>query len=170
MRMSAKLLLVVALASPIAAYAQDAGSQTAAVSGNTSGQSTVYVYRYKQFEGSALSPSVFCDDGQLARMENGRFFVVHIAPGRHSFRSNDAQSGIELDAKAGEKYFIRVEIVTGMMKGHGRLVLTPSEQGSYELKSKHLKALDADKVTDKTRVSVEGLFSESSENKSAETK
>jgi hypothetical protein len=34
------------------------------------------VYRYKQFVGSALSPSVWCDETELARMENGRYFTV----------------------------------------------------------------------------------------------
>src|ERR1700716_3249980 len=29
-------------------------------------QATVYVYRYKQFVGSALSPSVYCDETELA--------------------------------------------------------------------------------------------------------
>src|SRR5262252_11158775 len=72
--------------------------------------SVVYVYRYKQFVGSALAPSVYCDEVQLARMENGRYFAVKLDAGKHSFRSNDTQSGIELDAKAGHEYYIRVEI------------------------------------------------------------
>jgi hypothetical protein len=41
-----------------------------------------------------------------------------------------------------------------MMKGHGRLILMAPEQGSYELKSKKLKPLDAGKIVDRTRVSV----------------
>jgi len=88
-------------------------------------------------------------------MANGRFFAAHLPPGKHSFRSNDSQSGVELEIKGGEKYFIRVEIATGMMKGHGRLVLTPAEQGGYELKAKQLKPLDADKISDKDRVSLQ---------------
>src|SRR5215469_9778058 len=76
----------------------------------------VYVYRYKQFVGSALAPSVYCDEVQLARMENGRYFLVRMEPGNHSFRSNDAQSGVALDLKAGQEYFIRVDIATGMLK------------------------------------------------------
>ncbi len=114
----------------------------------------VYVYRYKQFVGSALAPSVYCDEVQLARMDNGRYFTVAVDPGKHVFRSNDTQSGIELDAKAGQAYFIRVEIATGLMKGHGRLILTAPEQGRYELQSK-LKPVDAGKVMDQAHVSVE---------------
>lgn len=117
-------------------------------------KASVYVYRYKQFVGSALAPSVFCDEAQLARMENGRYFAVTLDPGPHTFRSNDPQSGVQLDLKAGQEYFIRVEIAAGMMKGHGRLILTASEQGRYELTSNKLRPLDADKVSDKARVSV----------------
>jgi hypothetical protein len=118
-------------------------------------KSTIYVYRYKQFVGSALAPSVYCDEVQLARMENGRYFALSVDPGQHNFRSNDAQSGIQLDTKPGQEYFIRVEIATGFMKGHGRLVLTSPEQGRYELQTSKLKPLDADKVSDRSRVSLE---------------
>src|SRR6516164_7350975 len=118
-------------------------SQTA-----TSSKAVVYVYRYKQFFGSGLAPSVYCDETQLARMENGRYFSLKLDPGKHAFRSNDAQSGVELDLKAGQEYFIRVEIAPGMMKGHGRLVMTAPEQGRYEVKSSQLKPLDSGKVMD----------------------
>jgi hypothetical protein len=56
--------------------------------------------------------------------------------------------------KAWTGIFLRVEIASGFMKGHGRLVVVPREQASYELKSK-LKPLDAGKVADQARVSVE---------------
>jgi len=120
-----------------------------------SDKAVVYVYRYKQFVGSALAPSVYCDEVQLARMENGRYFALNIDPGQHQFRSNDAQSGIQLDVKAGHEYYIRLEIATGFMKGRGRLVLAAPEQGRYELQSSKLKPLDTDRVVDHSRVSVE---------------
>ena len=113
-------------------------------------QATVYIYRYKQFVGSALSPSVYCDENELARMDNGKFFVVKLAPGKHIFRSNDKQAGIESELKAGQEYYIRVELATGFMKGHGRLMSVAPDQGSYEIKN--LKPLGADKVRDGTRV------------------
>lgn len=116
-------------------------------------KATVYIYRYKQYAGSGLEPSVYCNDVELAKMDNGRYFAVKLAPGKHTFRSNDKQAGIEMDMKSGEDYYIRVEIVAGFMKGHGRLVLMQKEQGSYEIKK--LKPLDADKVKDKTKVVIE---------------
>ena len=118
-----------------------------------SAKATVYVYRYKQFVGSALTPSVYCDESELAKMENGRYFSVKLDPGKHTFHSNDKQSGMELDVKAGQQYFLRVELVPGAMKGHGRLVLVPAEQGSYELIK--LKPLDGKKVVNASLVSVD---------------
>jgi hypothetical protein len=109
---------------------------------------------YKQFVGGALAPSVYCDDVQLARMDNGRYFMATIPAGKHTFRSNEVQSGMDLNLRSGQEYFLRVEIATGFMKGHGRLVLMPREQASYELRTAKLKPLDLAKVADKTRVSV----------------
>jgi hypothetical protein len=139
----------------LAAIAQEttAGSQRTADAKST--KATVYVYRYKQFVGSALSPSVYCDETELARMENGRYFTVKLDPGKHNFHSNDKQSGMDLDVKAGQEYFLRVEIASGFAKGHGRLVLMSPEQGGYELKSSKLKPLDSNKVINATLVSVD---------------
>jgi hypothetical protein len=125
-------------------------AETTTVNAGKDSQASVYVYRYKQFVGSALSPSVYCDETELARMDNGKFFVAKLSPGKHVFRSNDKQAGIEIDIKGGQDYYIRVELATGFMKGHGRLVLVTPEQGSYEIKK--LKPLSADKVKDSQHV------------------
>lgn len=148
-----RLLLSVTLLA-VFSFAQEPASTTPA-SDKSDTKATVYIYRYKQFTGSALAPSVFCDEVQLAKMENGRYFTVRMDPGKHVFHSNDKQAGVELDLKAGQQYFIRVEIATGFMKGHGRLILVAPEQGGYEMKSSKLKPLDANKVLDGTRVSAE---------------
>ena len=148
-----KILLPVIFLALFAVAQQTAN--TAQPSDNSDTKATVYVYRYKQFVGSALTPSVYCDDAELAKMENGRYFTVRIAPGKHVFHSNDKQSGVDLDLKAGQQYFIRVELATGFLKGHGRLLLVASEQGSYEMRSSKLKPLDGNKVVDASLVSTE---------------
>ena len=154
MRRFFQLLLAVSL-SGLLASAQEPTNPAPQTNDAKPSQATVYVYRYKQFVGSALSPSVYCDGTELARMENGRYFTAKLEPGKHSFTSNDKQSGIDLDLKAGEQYFIRVEIAAGFAKGHGRLILVPREQGGYELKSEKLKPLDASKVANKDVVSLD---------------
>jgi hypothetical protein len=110
----------------------------------------LYVYRHKQFAGSGLEPSVYLDEKQLARMDNGRYFVVKVQPGKHTIRSNDKQSGVEMELAAGKSYYIRVEIATGFMKGHGRLMLMQPEQATYEVKK--LQPLGPDKIVDKEAV------------------
>jgi len=152
---STKILLSAVLLASLFAFAQAQANPATPTIGNTTSKATVYVYRYKQFVGSALEPSVYCDDTQLARMTNGRYFTVKVDPGKHTFNSNDKQSGIELDVKAGQEYFIRLELVPGMMKGHGRLVMMSAEQGAYELKSNKLKPIDASKVANAAMVSTD---------------
>ena len=88
-------------------------------------------------------------------MKTGIAVAAKLAAGKHVFTSNDKQAGIDVDLKTGEDYYIRVELATGMMKGHGRLVLVAPEQGSYEIKK--LKPLDADKVKDNQHVVVADL-------------
>src|SRR5216684_372934 len=134
----------------LAAIAQEPTADLQKTAEAKPSKATVYVYRYKQFVGSALAPSVYCDETELARAENGRYFVAKLAPGKHVFRSNDKQAGIDTDLKPGQDYYIRVELATGFMKGHGRLVSVAPEQGSYEIKN--LKALGADKVKDGAHV------------------
>jgi hypothetical protein len=110
----------------------------------------IYVYRHKQFAGSGLEPSVYLDETQVARMDNGRFFVIKVQPGKHTIRSNDKQSGVEMDLAAGKTYYIKVEIAAGFMKGHGRLLLMQPEQATYEVKK--LQPLSPDKIVNKELV------------------
>jgi hypothetical protein len=152
-------LLILCFAS-LSAVAQETAADAQPSTVAQPSKATVFVYRYKQFVGSALAPSVYCDEAELARMDNGRYFAVKLDPGNHSFRSNDKQSGTELDVKAGQQYFLRVELVPGMMKGHGRLVLVSPEQGSYELNSSKLKPLDSKKVVNATLVSLDEVHPE----------
>jgi hypothetical protein len=150
-----KFLLVCAvLGSALLVSVASAQEPAQATSPQQAGDSdaTVYVYRYKQYVGKALSPSVYCDGNELARMENGRFFVVKVPAGAHVFSSNDKQAGIDVNLKPGEQYYIRVELATGFLKGHGRLVSMAPEQGAYEIKK--LKPLDSDKVKDTQHVSL----------------
>jgi hypothetical protein len=153
--LKAMLCLALSVSFANAQQPQAATPADTSVSQSKDSQATVYVYRYKQFVGSALSPSVYCDETELARMDNGKFFAVKLAPGKHVFRSNDKQAGIDVDLKGGQDYYIRVELATGFMKGHGRLVSVAPEQGTYEIKN--LKPLGADKVKDTQHVTIASL-------------
>jgi hypothetical protein len=57
------------------------------------------------------APEVYCDGKLLAELDGGRYFVVSLPPGEYSFHSkNKKNGGVLLNAKAGETYYLRVEM------------------------------------------------------------
>jgi hypothetical protein len=110
----------------------------------------INVYRYKQYVGSGIRPSIYCDEHDVARVQNGRYVVLALTPGEHTLRSNDKQSEIVLTVKPDQEYYIRIDIVAGMWKGHGRLTLVLPEQGVGELKQ--MKPADDDMLKERELV------------------
>jgi hypothetical protein len=94
----------------------------------------LYVYRQRRYTGSALAPSIYVDDEQIARIGNGRRCVIRLDPGIRNVRSDDKSSAISLEVKPGEKYFVRIDEAIGFWKGHGKLTMLMPEQGSAEFK------------------------------------
>jgi hypothetical protein len=131
----ALLLAVVVGAPSIAAPAPD------------DSQATIYIYRIKKFVGKGLEPSVYLDDVKLADMDNGRYFAVKVAPGPHVIRSNDKDSAVDQTFEAGKLYFVKVTIVTGMLKGYGMVATVTEEAGRRDMKK--LKPLDPNGVADR---------------------
>lgn len=111
---------------------------------------TVYIYRPKKLVGGALEPSVFCDGVELARMDNGRYFVLKLAPGKHIIHLTNEKKGYELNMAPGQTYYFRIGIEAGFWKGQGKILLEDNEKGAAEVKK--IKPLDADKIKDKTMV------------------
>ena len=105
---------------------------------------TVHFYRYKQFEGYALKPSIYCDGVELVRMQNGRFFTMQLPAGEHTCNANDKQAGATIKFEPGKDYYFRVNLQTGMWKGHFRLDYVMPEQGKYDVTN--LKPVDKDKI------------------------
>ena len=93
---------------------------------------------------------MYCDGVQLARLDNGRYFAIEFDPGRHSCKSNHKQSQLELDLRAGEIFYIRMEMEPGVFKPKGRLIPVGKTRGPIELR--HTRPLSPEKVKDKKRV------------------
>jgi hypothetical protein len=94
----------------------------------------LHVYRQHRYAGSALAPSIYLDDKQIARVGSGRHVTIRLTPGSHTIRSDDKSSAISLDTKPGQDYYVRVDEETGFWKGHGKLTLLLPEQGAAEYK------------------------------------
>src|SRR5258708_11340877 len=118
-----KLISLLLLALPVNIHAQDQKPISTA---------TICFYRPHRFEGSALKPPLFVDDIDVAHLHNGDAVEIIVFAGPHRLNSNDKSTGIELDAKAGQTYYIRVDIKTGAWKGHGAMTLVDPQQGKYE--------------------------------------
>jgi hypothetical protein len=113
-------------------------------------EATVFIYRPKKMVGGALEPSVYVDETELARMDNGRFFAIKVKPGKHIIRMTDDNKGYAIDMGPGQKYFFRIGIEAGMWKGHGKITLDDAERAIAEIKK--LKFLDQEKIKAPTMV------------------
>ncbi len=106
-------------------------------------QATIYFYRPKRFEGYGLKPSVFVDETKAGAMHNGSSVKVSVTPGSHRIYSTDKSTGLDLNAKPGETYYVRIDIQTGFWKGHGGVTLVDPQEGKYEVGELAHKGSDA---------------------------
>jgi hypothetical protein len=113
-------------------------------------KSIVFIGRLKDFGTRNYRPSVYVDDEQLARSQNGRYLAAKIDPGKHRVRAEDPKYSVLMDVKAGECYYFRVDLATGFWKSQGRLVSVTPEQGALDLK--RLEPIDSSHVKDNSRV------------------
>lgn len=113
-------------------------------------EAVVYVYRPSKWMGRALEPSVFVDDIELARMDNGRYFTFKLKPGKHIVHMTQEEKGFAIDMGPGQTYYFRVGIEMGMMKGRGKITLEDPTKAQPEIKK--LKFLGQDKIKNSTLV------------------
>ncbi len=99
---------------------------------------TICIYRPRRYVGSALKPSVFIDQVEITRLHNGESVQVTVPSGQHRVNSNDKSTGIDLEAKAGQTYYLRVDIQAGAWKGHGAITLIDPQEGKYEFSQQKL--------------------------------
>jgi hypothetical protein len=119
-------------------------------------KATVYVYRNSGGSGPPPnSPSAYCDEHELARMQHGRYFGVPLDAGKHSFRSTDGTSVVDIDVKAGQTYYIRGDVVPVGGKPRGHIALVSPEEGVRE--AHKLKPLGTGMVKDPNRVVIAPL-------------
>ena len=113
-------------------------------------KATIVIIRLKDFATRNWRPSVYVDETELARSQNGRYLVAKVDPGKRIVRAEDPKYSLQMDVKAGECHFFRVEIASGGIKAHGRLVGLSREEGASELKQ--LTPIDSSHVKDTSRV------------------
>jgi len=130
---------VAAPASPPEPVAPPAPTTVAApappAAASTRTTATIHFYRYKQFQGSALRPSVYCDGNDKGRLSSGHYLDVKVPAGSHSFSADDKQAGAVILTEAGKDYYLRADVQVGFWKGHFRLTMVMPEQGKYDMEN-----------------------------------
>lgn len=112
----------------------------------------VYVYKTPhQRTLGRVAPPVYCDEQLLAKLDGGRYFIVKLEPGTHSFRSkNKKDGGVEIELKLGQEYFLRMETRTGVQVNAPRISVVPNEEGRYDVKQ--MKYINDDDIKDRSKV------------------
>jgi len=85
-------------------------------------EATVYFMRFTGFQGAAVSFNSFID-GQLAcKLNNNKFSIHKIAPGKHTFavqyagkQSKEKAEQITINTEAGKTYYIQLIIQNGFV-------------------------------------------------------
>jgi hypothetical protein len=119
---------------------------------NENNNVTVYVYKTPhQRTLGRVAPPVYCDEQLLAKLDGGRYFIVKLEPGTHSFRSkNKKDGGVELELKLGQEYFLRMETRTGVQVNAPRISVVPNEEGRYDVKQ--MKYVNDGDIKDRSKV------------------
>ena len=88
-----------------------------------------YVYRNEAF-GGGISMRVKIDGRDMGVTGPRSFMVFQLAPGKHIFASEaENVSVLDLDAKAGETYYVWQEVKMGFFFARTKLSLMDAEQG-----------------------------------------
>jgi hypothetical protein len=93
----------------------------------------VFIYRPDKWLGYMQEPSVFVDDTELVRMDNGRYVAVKLSPGKHLIHMTSKKRSFLVDMGAGETYYFRVAIEQGFSQQHGKLTLEDAATGRKEI-------------------------------------
>ncbi len=116
---------------PAAAEAPPPAAVPAVAPAAASDTATVIFFRPSKFLGAAIGFIVREGQTELGKLRNGKYFVLHVSPGKHQFIvHSEAKDVLTIDADAGETYYIRGGVTMGILAG--RPNLSPSDQAAFE--------------------------------------
>jgi Protein of unknown function (DUF2846) len=119
--MTRRSLLFTTLAAPFIGQAQDKG--------------TVYIYRLRIFEASKRRMTLKMDGDLFAYLQNGRFLVLKLPPGKHLLSDKDPVVNIELPVEAGKVLFVRAEFAqNGLFGFNTRFSVNTKETGESDMR------------------------------------
>ncbi len=113
------------------------------------------IYRPKRNAFAMSTPSVYIDNQEVARLDNGRFLVLALSPGKHVVTSSMKTAPLAVDVEPGKPLYFEMVILPGTWRGGGRLIPVAEDDALPALKK--LKPLDAHWITAPAMVWKESL-------------
>jgi len=111
---------------------------------------TLVFYRQKRFYGTGLKPQIYVNGEEIAKLDNGRFFVLALKPGTYQIEFSPKQDPLQLEAQPGKTEFMEMLIISDSWKGEGRLIPADPDNGRealLKLKPLDPKYVQSDQVT-----------------------
>jgi len=106
------------------------------------GKAHIVFFRPSKFVGSAIGFKVRENEVELGKLRNGNYFVLAVEPGAHAYVvHSEAKDVTNIEAEAGETYFLSASISMGVMAG--RPNLSPSDAAAFEAALGKLKKAPA---------------------------
>lgn len=115
--------------------------------------STLFVYMPHHSATSwRFSGKFYVDDKKTTEISKNRYFVLHLALGKHSFYVRDKKlGGVELDVIEGTTYYLKINVDEGGARIKFRGVsVVPKEEGEFAIKQS--QPIKKDDIYDPTLV------------------
>ncbi len=115
---------------PMANNDLDAAAKTFAT---TPDKATIYVYRNETF-GAAIAMKVAIDGEHVGTTAANTYLLLMVEPGRHQVASlAENTSTVDIDARAGQNYFLWQEVKMGVWSAGSKLQLVDAAKGQEEI-------------------------------------
>lgn len=117
------------------------------------GQAVIYVYRPSpSYFGSALAIEVKCDGKRIGAVQKTGYISTVVAPGIHRVSAKtEIESEVIVDAKAGQSYFIEMDVHFGAWVGRPQLTPVPEETGQLAIQQTKLSVVPELKLSNEDR-------------------
>jgi len=103
-----------------------------------SGQATIYAYRHTGYGGSAVTLDISIDQKPVGGLKPGGYVYGVVTPGKHMVTcSTESESAVEIDARAGQSYYIEGEVVMGFWVGRPKLTMVAADIGRANIGGKN---------------------------------
>jgi uncharacterized protein DUF2846 len=108
------------------------GTQMPSAEKTTSPNVTVCFYRPQRYIGWIYKPSIYVGETEITRLRNGESVVVIVPAGNFQIYSNDKSTGVDLDAKPGQTYYVRLDMKKSVWGMLGAITLVDPQEGKFE--------------------------------------